>query len=342
MTLYLITALTAFAVTFAALPVIRRTLGGLFLDPPGGIKKHAFTVPALGGIAVAAGFFASLLLVRFSSDFPTGTLHSLRGIFIGGVLVFAVGVWDDLNKPRGVSAGIKLAVQALAVYALVHYGVQINLFNSPQLSYPLTFLWVVGITNAFNLLDISDGLCVSTAVICALGLAVIALPSEFIYVNFAALALCGACLGFWPYNHSVRFKTFLGDGGSLFLGFTIAALAMGTGYSEKSNLGFLAPLLILAVPLFDTTFVFGARLLQKKNPLQGSDDHAALRLHRAGHSKKLVLLLFILAGVLCNALAYAVTQTGAHAAAALYLLAACGFAALSIYLWKAGGPHARA
>lgn len=189
------------------------------------------------------GTLTALTLIRFTTAFPSGTLHNLRGIFIGGTLIFLLGLADDLNKPKGVSVPVKLLVQALATAALIHYGVSIHAFTSPWIAYPLTFLWVVGLTNAFNLLDIMDGLCVSQAVVCTLGLAVIALPSEYVYVNFAALALLGACLAFWPYNHAKR-KIFLGDSGATFLGFMIAALSIGTGYSERSDWGFLAPLFI--------------------------------------------------------------------------------------------------
>ncbi len=302
------------------------------MDEPTDLKKHSAAVPLLGGWAIMLGLSASLIFIRFSTDFPTGTLHSLRGILLGGAMIFALGVLDDLKKPKGLSVSVKLAVQALAAFALMYYGVRITLFNSPQISYPLTFLWVLGITNAFNLLDISDGLCTGSAAVCALGLTVIALPSEFIYVNFGACALLGACAGFWPYNHSKRIKTFLGDSGSTLLGFLIAALAMGTGYSENSNWGFLAPLLILAVPLFDTGFVAVIRIIKGKNPLKGSNDHAALRLMKAGLSRHKTLLLFIGAGIFFNVLAFAVTQVNASCAQTIYLFSGVLLMAAAILL----------
>lgn len=330
--LYLLSALIACVVTAVTLPLLRKRLGKYFLDVPCGIKKHADAVPAVGGWAVMLGLSASLVFVRLTTDFPSGTLHSLRGILIGGAIIFALGVLDDFKKPKGLSVPVKLAVQSLAALALMCYGVHISLFDCPQISYPLTFLWVLGVTNAFNLLDISDGLCVSQAAVCALGLWVIALPSEFIYVNFGACALLGACAGFWPYNHSSRVKTFLGDGGSTLLGFIIAALSMGTGYSSHSNLGFLAPLLILAVPLFDTGFVCLMRVLKGKNPLRGSNDHAALRLMKTGLSRNETLLLFTGAAVFFNILAFAVTQTGAQAAATVYFLSAALLGGAAVFL----------
>lgn len=332
--LYPLCALLAAAVTAGSIPVLHRTLGRFFLDAPGGLKHHAKPVPVLGGTAVLLGVAASLAFIRLTTAFPSGTLHSLRGVLVGGGLIFALGLADDLNKPKGVSVPVKLAVQAAAACALIYYGVHIAVFESPWISWPLTFLWVLGVTNAFNLLDIQDGLCVSQAAVCTLGLTVITLPSEYIYVNFGALALLGACAGFWPYNHARAYKTFLGDSGSTFLGFLIAALAIGSGYSEYSTWGFLAPLFILAVPLYDTFFVMLARGIKGKNPLKGSDDHAALRLQKLGVKKREILGLFVAAGLFANALAFALTQCAPACAAAVLAFAAVGLAAVTVFLLR--------
>ncbi len=328
--LYLLSALIASMVTALALPFLRRYAGPYLTDKPGGLKKHAAPIPVVGGSAIFLGLAASLLFIRLTTAFPSGTLHALRGILWGGLIIFLLGLADDFKKPRGLTITTRLLGQAAAGLVLIYYGIHITLFDCALLSYLLTLLWVIGITNAFNLLDISDGLCVSQTTVCALGLALIALPSEFIYVNFGACALLGACVGFWPYNHSNRIKTFLGDSGSTLLGFIIAALSMGMGYSQHSNLGFLAPLLILAVPLFDTGFVCLMRLCKGKNPLCGSNDHAALRLMKVGLSKNETLLLFTVAGIFFNILAFAVTKISIIAAATVYFIAVLilGMAAL--------------
>ena len=303
------------------MPVAYRYLGRSLADKPAGkLKKHTRRVPALGGLLIFAAVLTTLTVIRFTTAFPSGTLHYLRGVFIGGGLIFALGLTDDLRKPEGVGIVVKLAVQALAAGALMYYGVHVQFVQSPYLVYPITFLWLVGLTNAFNLLDIMDGLCVSQAVVCALGLVVIALPQEFVYVNVAALALLGACLSFWPANHRKKHQIFLGDSGSTFLGFMLASLSMGTSYSEHSACGFLAPLLILAVPLFDTGFVILARLLKGKNPLKGSADHIALRLKKLGWKPRRILGTFITAGVIFNMFAYALTRCGADAAVWLFVI----------------------
>ena len=330
--LYFLTILLAGIVTLGLLPVLHKLFGSFLLDTPNSLKRHSYAVPLIGGCAILCGLAASLIFIRLTTNFPTGTLHSLRGILYGASIIFVLGIVDDCLKPKGLSVVIKLAIQGLATACLLVYGVHITLFDSLELSYPLTILWVIGLTNAFNLLDISDGLCVSQAVACAAGLWLIALPSEQIYVNFCACALLGACLGFWPYNHSKRFKTFLGDSGSTLIGFTLAALAMGTGYSQHSNWGFLAPLLIFAIPIFDTSFVVFARISKLQNPLRGSNDHAALRLKQIGFTSRQVLLLFLGIGILFNVMAFGVTQLSAEGAVFLYSIAVIFFFTAAVYL----------
>lgn len=320
MNLYVLTFGCAAAITFISIPLLRRVLGRYLTDQPGGLKQHVCAVPMLGGCAIFAGTLCSLVLVRLVTNFPTGTLHYLRGVLGAGTLIFLLGLLDDLRKPKGLPIYLRLLVQAAAAGLLIYYGVYVQIFAAPWLNYALTFLWLVGLTNAFNLLDIADGLCVSQAVICAGGLLLISLPGEFPYVNFAALALLGACLAFWPRNHTAQ-KIFLGDSGATFLGFFIAALSMGAQYSQTNPYGYAAPLFIAAVPLLDTAYVSLARILQGKNPLKGSNDHLALQLKTRFHfQNRTVLVTYALAAVLCNSAAYLLTQTSTRISPATYVL----------------------
>lgn len=331
----------AWVVTRLSLPVLARYTGKYFLDAPGGLKHHTAVVPVLGGCGIFMGMTAALVCIRLTTAFPSGTLHSLRGIIWGGLIIFSMGLLDDLRKPRGLSVWLKLLLQGLATACLIYYGIVIRFIEIPWISFPLTFLWVVGLTNAFNLLDILDGLCTTQAMVCTLGLAVIALPSEFIYVNFAALALLGASAAFLPFNFSASRKLFLGDSGSNLLGFLIAALCLGTGYSQTSSWGFLAPLLIAAVPLADVAFVSIARALQGKNPLKGSDDHAALRLKKAGWPSGRVVGVFAAVAVGCNLLGFAVTRCTPAAVGVIFAGVAVSAVTAGYALWRLGGYHAR-
>ena len=316
--LYFIAFACAAVVTAVSLPLFGRTLGRFLTDAPGGLKTHANAVPMLGGCAIFAGTMAGLVFIRLITNFPTGTLHSLRGILGAGTLIFALGLLDDLRKPKGLPIYVRLLVQAAACATLVAYDVYVQVFAAAWLNYAVTFLWLLALTNAFNLLDIADGLCVSQAVICAAGLLLIALPGELWYVNFAAVTLLGACLAFWPHNHTQN-KIFLGDSGSTFLGFFIAVLSMGTQYSQNNPYGYTAPLFMAAVPLLDTAYVSTVRILKGKNPLKGSPDHLALRLkNEKNFTNTRVLTAFAAAGVLGNLCAYAIVQCQpAHTAGAV-------------------------
>ncbi len=339
--LYLCTCLIAWLCTTGALWILPRLAGSYLLDAPGGLKHHGRAIPALGGSGILIGLVSSLVFIRLVTHFPTGTLHSLRGILWGGTIIFLMGMLDDFKKPQGLPIRAKLTLQAAATLCLIHYGIVIRVFTSPWLAYPLTFLWVVGLTNAFNLLDILDGLCTTQALVATLGLTLIALPSEWIYVNFAALALFGAGLAFLPFNFSTRHKLFLGDSGSNLLGFLIAALCLGTGYSDSSHWGFLAPLFIVGIPLADITFVTLARLLQHKNPFKGSPDHAALRLQVAGWPLSRILRTFILMALICNAAGSAVTICSPVVTGLLFAMSGIIFLRIFYILFRLEIPHAR-
>ncbi len=331
MNLYVVTFCLSALLTAAGMPVCKHTLGQYLSDRPGGLKKHTHPAPMVGGCAIFLGTTVTLVILRFITNFPTGTLHSLRGILGAGTLIFVLGLIDDLRKPRGLPVWVRLFVQISAAAFLIYYGVYVQVFAAPFINYTLTFLWLVGLTNAFNLLDIADGLCISQALICTAGLFVIALPGELWYVNLAAVALLGASAAFWPFNMA-KHKVFLGDSGSTFLGFMIAALSMGTQYSNTNPYGYAAPLFIAAVPLLDTACVTLARILQGKNPLQGSDDHLALCLKRKWNlSARTVLGLFMVAAILCNLLAYSITQLSTAHTPAVCLLT--GLMAGMFLLW---------
>ena len=334
--LYLLSFVTAFIVTALTLPCLRYAFSNKLADKPGGLKTHQETVPTVGGSGILIGIVCSLVLIRFCTDFPTGTLHNLRGILLGSLLIFSMGLWDDLTKPSGLPIWTKLLFQAVATGALIYYGVLIEAFETRWIAWPLTFLWVVGLTNAFNLLDIQNGLCVTQAIVCTAGLTLITLPREYIYVNFAALAVLGSSLAFWPHNYSQKRRIFLGDSGSNLLGFLIAALSLGYGYSTHSTCGFLAPLLMLAIPLFDTALVCLARVLKGRNPLKGSNDHAALRLKAKGWKNHQIILAFVLGGLCCNFAAFLLTRSSWMTACFLFgiTLVAALFLTYKLLQWE--------
>ncbi|WP_424244691.1 UDP-GlcNAc:undecaprenyl-phosphate GlcNAc-1-phosphate transferase [Elusimicrobium posterum] len=333
--LYVLASLTACALSSVLVPFLIHFTGRFLGDAPFGIKSHTGTVPLVGGSAVMAGLCASLILIRFITNFPTGTLHSLRGILIGGAIIYITGLIDDLKKPQGLGVIPKLILQFAAAYALYHFDIRIKFLGEGPAGMLLTMLWVVGITNAFNLLDIMDGLCCSQALCAALFFLVIALPGEHIYVNFASAAIAGAVAGFWPYNHkNDGRKAFLGDSGSLLLGFMLAAIAMGTEYSQLKPLSVYAPLLILALPIFDTCFVMLIRILQKKNPFKGSPDHIVMRLEKLGLTKNQILMLMLIASICYGALALLTMHLSSFWTIIIFGLCAADMALAAYYIGR--------
>jgi len=309
----------SFALTFVLTPVFCKTLGKYLKDTPTALKNHQGIVPLIGGASVLAGFLASLTIIRFTTNFPTGTLRNLRGIFLGTVIIFILGLIDDIRKPKGLSAATRLIFQALAAGCLIYFNVKIQFVPEPWGSI-LTILWVCGLTNAFNLLDIQDGLATSQALLASLAFLLISLPSENIYVNFLAVALIGATLAFWPYNHGLwKIKSFLGDSGSTMLGFLLSALALGVDYSAQNPLAVFVPLLILALPIFDTIYVSIVRLSKGMSPLHGSPDHVALRIFRRGLTKKQVLICLISGAIILDILAYIITKSNLTITVLIYL-----------------------
>ncbi|MDQ7772380.1 MAG: MraY family glycosyltransferase [Elusimicrobiales bacterium] len=334
--LYLACFAGALAVSLALTPALRSLAVRLgHLDAPTThVKTHKVATPLLGGVAVAAAFAVSLIATRFLTDFPTGTLRDLRVLLAGGAVMLLLGLADDLRKPDGLGVKTKFAVQFAVAFFTVFYGIKIDFIQPSYLAGALSVLWIVGVSNAFNIIDIMDGLSASQAALAAAGFLLIALPSESIYVNFASAALCGAALGFLPYNFSRRFKIFMGDSGSLFCGYTLAVIAMGTSYTNMNPLGVYAPLFILALPIYDTLFVSVMRLKRGHSPFIGSKDHYALRLEALGFSRRRVVFISAMTAVALSAAAFLVTQVPLEWGALIYFVVGGEFVLVSLAIAK--------
>ena len=307
--LYALAFVLPLGISLALTPLLRvLALRFGHLDKPTDIKTHKVPTPLLGGAAIFIAFTLSLLAMRFYTSFPTGTLRDLRIILLGGGVMFTLGFIDDMYKPHGLGVKTKFAVQfAVAVFTAL-YGIRINFIQPDYLAFGLTVLWIVGVSNAFNIIDIMDGLSAGQAALAAFGFLLIAFPSESIYVNFASASLAGAAAGFLPYNFSRNFKIFMGDSGSLLCGFVLSLVALGTRYSDVNPLGVYAPLFILAVPIYDTVFVSVLRLRRGHSPFIGSKDHFALRLEKIGFSRRQVVRLASLATLALVLFAWLMTQ----------------------------------
>ncbi len=332
--LYFECFLLALAVSGGATPLFRRVAMafGILDHPLTDVKTHKLPTPYLGGLAVALGMTVALAFARAGTQFPTGTLRALRGMMLGGTLVLVLGLIDDV-KLKGLGYRFKFIGQIVAALCLAAFDIRIHFIHPEWVGNLLTVVWVVGITNAVNIIDIMDGLAGGIAVIASLGFLFISLPSEQIYVNFAAAALAGGILGFMPYNFSRRWKIFLGDTGSLFTGFILAALSLGTAYTHVNNVGVFAPILILGVPIYDTVLVTILRLQKGMSPFLGSHDHYALRLERHGFYREEILVLSYAINLLLTFAAYEVTLV--HFQYALLIYGVAGTVACALGTWLA-------
>ncbi|MCB0123094.1 MAG: undecaprenyl/decaprenyl-phosphate alpha-N-acetylglucosaminyl 1-phosphate transferase [Caldilineaceae bacterium] len=292
MTPYLLMAASALVLALSGTPVMRLVaLRFGVIDQPAARKIHANPVPLLGGAAIYIAFIVVLLLFG-----DRRYIHEVIGIFIGASLMSLMGVLDDR---WGLGSYIKLGGQLLAAGILIYSGVQVRVWGG-WLDIAVTIIWVVGITNAMNLLDNMDGLSGGIALIAAVFFTLLSALSDQYLVGTLAAALAGGCAGFLVYNWNPA-QIFMGDTGSLFLGFLLAAVGIKLRFPSNSDtITWMIPVLVMGVPVFDTTLVFLSRLRRGKNPLTTPGrDHISHRLALlTGSRREAVLLCYLLAGAL--------------------------------------------
>ncbi|HVZ79278.1 MAG TPA: MraY family glycosyltransferase [bacterium] len=275
-----------FALSLGLTPLFRKiALRTQFLDSPQGqLKKHTAPIPYLGGLAIYFAFLMGILSALILTPPEDGP--RVLALLAGGTVMAILGLVDDLFS---LGPGIKFLFQVLAAALLILFGVQLEFLPShPWLGKVLTVFWVLAVTNAVNLIDIMDGLAGGVTVLACLGFALVPALGPHSYVHLTAAALGGSVLGFLPYNYQPA-RIYMGDSGALFLGFVLAGLAMGHGYSQVNVEGLLAPLLILGIPLYDTALVMFLRFLKGRSMFRGSNDHLALRLRAVGMTVKQVV-----------------------------------------------------
>jgi len=327
--------LLAFAVaaglTFALTPLARRlALATDFLDEPRGYKVHSEPTPYLGGLALLGGFGISALAFAVAGS-------ALWPALAGAAFLCAVGTWDDR-----VSLGALPRVFAGAAVAVLLWATDMgwDVFGSDVADLGLTVLWVVALVNAFNLFDNLDGAASSLGAVASGGVALVAATQDQAHVAALAIALCGACLGFLPHNLSrPRATIFLGDGGSMLVGFVIAASTMSLQLDGGLSPA-LASVVLVGLAVADTLLVIVSRVRRGVSILTAGRDHLTHRLvTRLGSARAVALAV----GVTQAALALAVlaaTQSGRVAIAVI--AAAYGVAtALGIYLLERPAPLAR-
>lgn len=301
---YLATFVGAALLTLVLVPVAMKVaIRHGVLDHPGGYKQQQSPVPYLGGVAIVVAFSIGVLVAALLRP-PISGLGEL-GLIMGLALALAlVGLVDDL-KSLGVWP--RLVVMTGAAVWLWSAGVGVQLFDHAVLDGALTVLWIVGITNAFNLLDNMDGLSAGVAAIAAGSFFLIAALNGQFLVAALSVGLAGCALGFLRHNfHPARI--YMGDAGSLFLGFMLAVMGIKLRFDAPREITFLVPILVLGVAIFDTTLVTVTRLANRLNPMAGGRDHTSHRLVFVGLPVRVVVALIYVGGGALGWLALAISR----------------------------------
>jgi UDP-GlcNAc:undecaprenyl-phosphate GlcNAc-1-phosphate transferase len=294
---------------------------GIVDKPDGRLKNHETATPYLGGLAV---FMAFLMTVGVLTDFSVDIL----GLLLSGSIALMVGLLDDFGA---MSPRQKLLGQTLAALVLIKSGTYIKLDFLPLwVAIPLTVLWILAVTNALNIIDILDGLAAGVSAIAAASIAIANFMAGRNAAAFLCVVLVGSILGFLRHNFFPA-KIYLGDAGSLFIGFMLAALSMNAGYTRANLLAVLSPVFILGIPLFDLSLVMWIRWRNGVPVMKGSPDHFALRLRRCKLSVRETAVTTYVVGALLSGAALLMSQVTLGWAFAT-MFGTVSFACLSAYL----------
>jgi len=277
-----LTVLLGIAFALYGVPIARQAAlkYGIVDAPDGRLKHQKEAVPYFGGLAIYLAFLMSL---AFTFDFR----HDVLGIILAGTIVVMLGLIDDFGVLTPLT---KLVGQLLAVFVLIKSGIRIEIAALPDwLDLVLTVFWMIGLINAFNLLDIMDGLSAGIGAVSASGLLVVALLQGDQTIAFMLAALIGSLLGFLKYNWRPA-RIYMGDTGAMFIGLILGAVTMIGKYPSEHPLSLLTPVFILGIPIFDTLFVTYIRYRRGIPIFWGSPDHIAIRLRHWGMSVPQIVL----------------------------------------------------
>ncbi len=270
------------------------------------LKRKVLTskeMPLVGGIGLALSFILSSLIVF--SIYGIANLN-IKGVIFASLLMLIFGIIDDWRELSIIS---KFLVQIIATSLLIAFGVRTQIIHLGNFfNILITFIWVLGITNAFNHLDIMDGLCAGVGLIVSLSFFIVALLNADVNVAILSLILAAAIISFLFYNFPPA-KVYLGNAGSHFLGFTLAAIAMIISYAPlERKVALVSPLLILGLPIYDTTFLILMRWKSKRSILKKSKDHLTLRFLNLGYSHRRTLIYMYMLGILFSLVGILVSQ----------------------------------
>ena len=324
-------------IAFIATPVVKSLAFkvGAVDVPKDARRMHDHPIPRMGGLAIFLGFLlAVLIFVPLTSAMGNSGAEllsdSTKGMLLGAIIIVILGVFDDIYD---LPAKFKFVVQIIAAIVAAVSGNVIDVISNPNvfsqnpwlelgwLSYPVTIIWIVAVTNAVNLIDGLDGLACGVSTISSMTMLVIALTVAEAQVAILMAALAGACIGFLPYNLNPA-KIFMGDTGSTFLGFVLATVSIQGLFKSYAIISFAVPFLVLGLPIFDTCFAILRRLARGQSPMAPDRGHIHHRLIDMGFTQKqAVAVLYLISAIL--GLSAVVLTTNNAMKAMLFLLALC-------------------
>ena len=284
-------------------PLMRKiALAKGVLDRPNSAhKSHKKPVPYLGGVAIIIGVVLVSYLALISSKFTWSNFWLATSVLGPAVAMGLVGLWDDLKSlnplPRFIGQSIAGLIVAIILVVNDNIG---NPTGIIELDVAITVLWIVGICNSINFFDNLDGGAAGTVAITAISLTYLAITGDQYFIAALSVVVAGSTLGFLIWN-STPARIYMGDAGALFLGVLIATLTVRFKPTTDSSISsFAIPVLLLAIPILDTTVAVFSRLHRGVSPFQGGKDHLSHRLIRFGLSRKFtVVVLWLLSAFFC-------------------------------------------
>ena len=318
---YIVAFTIALAVAYFVTPHVKNLaikIGAV--DAPDARKVHTKPMARMGGLAIYAAFVIAVLASMYVS-------REIMGILVGGTVILIVGIIDDLKPlpPR-----VKLLGQIVAATVLVMFDIRIEWLTNPfgdmlyvdYFAIPLTIIWVVSLTNTVNLIDGLDGLAAGVSTIASLTILLVALQQNFVSVAILTAALAGSALGFLQHNFNPA-KIFMGDTGSMFLGYMLAAISLLGAVKSAATIALIVPIVALGLPILDTAFAIIRRYMSGKPIFKPDKGHLHHRLLEMGLTQKqAVLLMYVISGCL-GLSAIALTEVNKSFGALIIIVLLC-------------------
>ncbi|AWZ49310.1 undecaprenyl-phosphate alpha-N-acetylglucosaminyl 1-phosphate transferase [Clostridiaceae bacterium 14S0207] len=329
-------AILSMVVSLISTPIVRKlAIKANAIDIPKDERRvHKKPIPLLGGLAIYVSFIIGVIFQK------TPLRTSEIGIILGATIILIGGVWDDVKELKPV---YKLLFQLAGTIVLIIFGINISLITNPFtskelflnvgfLSIPLTILWIIGVTNAFNLIDGLDGLSAGIGFIASATLFVISIMNNRYETAIMTAILGGALLGFIPYNFNPA-SIFMGDAGSQLIGFLLAAISIKGAIKSATAFSLAVPILAFGLPIYDTIFAMIRRKINGKPMMQGDKGHLHHRLLRMGLSQKQAVLIMYLISFILGVVSVIAMKMSSQRS---YFLTTSVIVLIVLVAWKSG------